>query len=100
MDRTRWPNCLATEISRLYSTGFFLLGYAKDKVYSRKIREDSEPPRKIRADLRVSAIAAIATVTTEMLQRTWLELDYRLDILRTTKVAHVEECTDFLIKTL
>ncbi|GBN34290.1 hypothetical protein AVEN_34825-1 [Araneus ventricosus] len=27
------------------------------------------------------------TVTTEMLQRTWLELDYRLDILRAAKIS-------------
>ncbi|GBN95736.1 hypothetical protein AVEN_47647-1 [Araneus ventricosus] len=60
----------------------FFWGYVKDKVYSREIRDVE--------DLRASITLAIATVTTGMLQRTWLELDYRLDILRATKAAHVD----------
>ncbi|GBL79602.1 hypothetical protein AVEN_2961-1, partial [Araneus ventricosus] len=59
---------------------FFFWGYVK--VYSREIHNVE--------DLRASITAAIATVTTEMLQRTWLELDYWLYILRATKEAHVE----------
>ncbi|GBN15067.1 hypothetical protein AVEN_209779-1 [Araneus ventricosus] len=61
---------------------FFFWGYVKDKVYSREIHDVG--------DLRASITAAIATVTTEMLQRTWLELYYQLDILRTTKGVQVE----------
>ena len=35
-----------------------------------------------------------ATITEDMLQNTWTEIDYRLDVLRATKGAHVEvyEC--------
>ncbi|GBM23514.1 hypothetical protein AVEN_153088-1 [Araneus ventricosus] len=52
------------------------------KVYSRDIRDVE--------DLRSSITVAIVTVTTQMLQWTWLELDYRMDILRATKGDHVE----------
>ncbi|GBN11108.1 hypothetical protein AVEN_246312-1 [Araneus ventricosus] len=61
---------------------FLFWGYIKDKVYSREIRDVE--------DIHASITAAIANVTTEMLQRTWLELDYRLDILRATKGIHME----------
>ena len=33
---------------------------------------------------------AFATITEDMLQNTWREIDYRLDVLRTTKGSHVE----------
>ena len=35
-------------------------------------------------------IKALDTVTVDMLARTWLEIEYRLDILRATDGAHVE----------
>ncbi|GBN19824.1 hypothetical protein AVEN_168879-1 [Araneus ventricosus] len=56
MDSMRWPNCLATKISRRHSTGFSLLGLRQRQSYSREIRDVE--------DLRASIIAAIATVTT------------------------------------
>ena len=31
-----------------------------------------------------------ATVTEDMLEKTWREIDHRLDVLRATKGAHVE----------
>ncbi|GBM00509.1 hypothetical protein AVEN_111737-1 [Araneus ventricosus] len=61
---------------------FFFCGYVKDKVYSRETRAVE--------DLHASITAAVATVTTQMLQWTWLELYYRLDILRVTKGVHME----------
>ncbi|GBM12349.1 hypothetical protein AVEN_116787-1 [Araneus ventricosus] len=86
MDRMRWANCLATIISRPHSiltlVDFFFWSCDKVKVYLRAIRDVE--------DLLDSITAAITTVTTVMLQRTWLELDYRLDILRAIKGAHVE----------
>ena len=33
---------------------------------------------------------AFATITEDMLENTWREIDYRLDVLRATKGAHVE----------
>jgi hypothetical protein len=32
----------------------------------------------------------VATITEDMLENTWRETDYRLDVLRATKGAHVE----------
>jgi hypothetical protein len=37
-----------------------------------------------------SVVAAIETVTLQMLENTWMEIKYRLDILRVIKSAHVE----------
>ena len=34
--------------------------------------------------------AFAATITEDMLENTWREIDYRLDVLRATKGAHVE----------
>ncbi|GBL96235.1 hypothetical protein AVEN_118772-1 [Araneus ventricosus] len=81
MDRMRWPNFLATKISRRHSTGFFLLVSKTKSTQERSV---------LLKTFFASIIIAIATVTTEMLQRTWLELDYRLDILGAAKGAHVE----------
>ena len=33
---------------------------------------------------------ALATITEDMSENTWRETDYRLDVLRATKVAYVE----------
>jgi hypothetical protein len=40
-------------------------------------------------DLRARITAAIAAID-HMLQRVWQELDYRLDVCRVTKGAHIE----------
>ncbi|GBN77274.1 hypothetical protein AVEN_90900-1 [Araneus ventricosus] len=80
MDRTRLPKCLAPRSPDPLHWIFFFCGYIKNKVYAREISNIE--------DVRASITAAIATVTTERLQRTWVELDYRLDILRTIKGAH------------
>jgi hypothetical protein len=34
---------------------------------------------------------ALAAVTEEMLEKTWREIEYRLDVLQATNGAHVEE---------
>ena len=57
-------------------------GYVKDIVYRIKARDVS--------DLQQRIIKALDTVTVDMLARTWLEVEYRLDILRATDGAHVE----------
>ena len=61
---------------------FFLWGYVKDRVYATQVAKINQ--------LRERIENVIATVTPEMLQRTWIELDHRLDILRVTGGAHVE----------
>ena len=40
--------------------------------------------------LKARITAALATVTTEILENTWREIEFRLDVLRATKGAHVE----------
>ncbi|KAJ4439459.1 hypothetical protein ANN_07583 [Periplaneta americana] len=63
-------------------TSFFGDTYIKDIVY-KTIVADLE-------DLRRRIVAACATVTPEMLRNTWQELEYRLDICRATRGAHIE----------
>ena len=41
-------------------------------------------------NLKARITDAFATVTEEMLENTWREIDCRLDVLRATKGAHVE----------
>jgi len=40
--------------------------------------------------LKARITYAFATITEDMLENTWREIDYRLDVLRATKGAHVE----------
>jgi hypothetical protein len=61
---------------------FFLGGYVKDIVY--------ETPVTSLNELKLRIVAVIKTVTPQMLENTWREIEYRLDILRATKGAHVE----------
>ena len=41
-------------------------------------------------DLKVRIRAAITTVDIDMLRRAWTELEFRLDVVRATRGAHVE----------
>jgi hypothetical protein len=41
-------------------------------------------------ELKLRIVVAIETVTPQMLENTWREIEYRLDILRVTKGMHVE----------
>jgi hypothetical protein len=59
-----------------------LWGYVKDRVYATPIRSVAELRRKITDVIR--------TITSDMLNNTWTEIKYRLDILRATNGAHVE----------
>ena len=65
------------------SCDFFLWGYVKDQVYVPPL------PASI-PELKVRIRTAIETITTEMLQTVWNELDYRVDVCRITKGAHIE----------
>ena len=56
---------------------FFLWGYVKDKVPDI-------------TNLKARTTDAFATIPEDMLENTWIETDYRLDVLRTTKGIHVE----------
>jgi len=61
---------------------FLLWGYVKDKVFSTPV------PDIINLKARITD--AFATITEHMLENTWREIDYRLDVLCATKGAHVE----------
>ena len=62
---------------------FFLWGYVKDQVYV--------PPRPASIPkLKVRIRTAIETITADMLQTLWNEHDYRVDVCRITKGAHIE----------
>jgi len=45
---------------------------------------------QVSPELKVRIRTAIATITVDMLQTVWNELDYRVDACRITKGAHVE----------
>ena len=61
---------------------FFLWGYVKDRVFATPVQDLH--------DLRTRILDTIATVPMDMLDRTWHEIDYRLDIVRATNGAHIE----------
>jgi hypothetical protein len=69
-----WPP-RSPDITPLY---FFLWGYVKDIIYGNKVWD--------LRDLRARIVEAVGT----MLQRTWADLDYRLDTLRVTNGARIE----------
>ena len=61
---------------------FFLCGYVKDKVFSTPVPDIT--------NLKARITDAFVTVTEDMLENTWRETDYRLDVLRAKKGAHAE----------
>ena len=62
---------------------FFLWGFVKDRVFVPPL------PRDL-MELRERIREAFAAVTRDLLMRVWTEMDYRLDICRVTKGAHIE----------
>jgi len=61
---------------------FFLWGYVKDKVFSTPVPDIT--------NLKARITDTFVTMIEDMLENTWREIDYRLDVLRATKGAHVE----------
>ena len=61
----------------------FLWGYVKDQVYVPPL------PASI-PELKVRIRTAIETITADTLQTVWNELEYRVDVCRITKGAHIE----------
>ena len=61
---------------------FFLWGYVKDRVYQTPVQD--------LVTLRERIVEAIQAIDVDMLQRVWMEMEYRLDLLRATNGAHVE----------
>ena len=61
---------------------FFLWGYIKNIVYAEKIRNVQHLQDRI--------TSATETLTRDMIQKTWHEIEFRLDVSRTTNGAHIE----------
>ena len=62
---------------------FFLWGYVTDSTYKPPL------PQNVR-ELQDRIRAVVQTIDGNMLKRVWQELDYRIDICRVTKGAHIE----------
>jgi len=62
---------------------FFLCSYVKDQVYVPPL------PASI-PELKVRIRTVIETITPDLLQTVWNEIDYRVDVYRITKCAHIE----------
>jgi hypothetical protein len=73
---------MATTFTGLYPSGLFSWGYVKDKVYSTPVPDTDTLKARVRD--------ALAAVTEEMLEKTWREIEYRLEVLRATNGTHVE----------
>jgi hypothetical protein len=62
---------------------FFLWGYVKDRVYVPALPATLD-------DLQERINEAVNSITPDMLQRVWSELDYRIDVCRVTGGAPIE----------
>jgi len=62
---------------------FFLWGYVKDQVYVPPL------PASI-PELKVRIRTTTETITTDMLQTVWNEVNYHIDVCRITKGALIE----------
>ena len=76
----QYPGHLESQISLhlIFSRG----GYIKNIVYAEKIRNIQHLQERI--------TSAIEIVTRDMIQKTWQEIEFRLDVSRATNVAHIE----------
>jgi hypothetical protein len=68
---------------------FFLWGYVKDQIYVPRLPASIPETEQNRTE-QVRNRTAIGTITADMLQTVWNELDYRVDVCRITKGAHIE----------
>jgi len=77
----QYPGHLEAQISLhlIFSCGG---GYIKNTVYGEKIRNIQH--------LKDRITSAIATVTRDMIQKTWQEIEFRLDVSKATNGAHIE----------
>ena len=62
---------------------FFLWDYVKELVFVLPLPANIE-------EMKQSITAALETVTEDMLQRVWLELEYRLNMCRVTGGAQIQ----------
>lgn len=75
----RWP----PRSPDLTPCDFFLWGYVKDKVFI--------PPLPLSLlELKQRIIRAIESIEVSTLEKVWAEIDYRIDVCRVTRGAHIE----------
>jgi hypothetical protein len=72
----------APEVPWHYALWFFLSGYVKDRVFVPPLPRDLD-------DLKARIIAAV-NIDASMLTRVWQEREYRIDVCRVTRDAHIE----------
>ena len=78
----QYPGHLEAQIS--LHLIFSLWRYMKNNVYAEKMRNIQQLQERI--------TPAIETVTRDMIQKTWQEIEFRLDVSRATNGAHTEVC--------
>jgi len=76
----QYPEHLEAQIS--LHLIFFLWGYIKNIVYAEKIRNIQHLQERI--------TSAIENVARDTIQKTWQEIEFRLDVSRATNDAHIE----------
>ena len=67
----------------LTACDFFVWGFVKDAVYVPPLPQDLD-------DLKQRISDAVELITEDMLGRVWQEMEYRLDICRVTRGAHIQ----------
>ena len=55
-----------------------------------RAKYEKDPPPRDLADLKARIIAAVKNIHAPMLTRVWQELEYRIDVCRGTRGAHIE----------
>jgi hypothetical protein len=73
MDSMGWTNLLALHSPDITPPNFSLWGYVKDQVFSMNVGSVDE--------LHARITNAVASVTSQMLEKMWCETEHHLDIL-------------------
>jgi hypothetical protein len=92
VDWGRRSDTLATTIAGYQPLDLILWGNVKDKVFYKPVPDTT--------NLKARITGALATITEDLLENTWREVDYRLDVLRATKGAHIDVCSCVVNKLL
>jgi hypothetical protein len=84
MDWMWWINGVAPKSPDLIPTDFLLWAYVKDRVYV--------PPMPVTLnELKQGICRAVESISIQVLQDLWMELQYRLDVCKHTSGAYIEQ---------
>jgi hypothetical protein len=70
--------------------GRFIMLSVITNIYNKKTKGYVPPLLRDLADLKARIIAAVKNIDAHMLTRVWQELEYRFDVCRVTRDAHIE----------